>query len=255
MPYPWEPIRRYVARNSAGVLFRRPIAIRAELPLISFTFDDFPRSALLTGGSILKRYCLSGTYYTAFGLIGKPSPSGQICLLDDVRKALDDGHELGCHTYSHCDSWQTEPGVFEGSIIQNRIALNDLIPGAQFKSFSFPLSSPRPMTKRTVARYFLCSRAGGQTINVGRADLNQLSAYFLEKAEGNIQEVKDLIDQNQRGRGWTIFATHDISPHPSPFGCTPEFFGEVVRYAVESGARILPVVRALEDIRGTGPSG
>jgi peptidoglycan/xylan/chitin deacetylase (PgdA/CDA1 family) len=252
---PWIPISRYIRRKSGSVFFRKMQAIRPAQPLISFTFDDFPRSALLAGGAILKRYGLSGTYYTAFGLIGEDSPSGQICLPDDVRKAFDDGHELGCHTYSHYDSWQTEPEVFEDSIIQNRIALSDLIPGVQFKSFSFPLSSPRPMAKRVAARYFLCCRAGGQTINLGRADLNQLSAYFLEKANGNIQAVADLIDKNKDAKGWIIFATHDICPHPSPYGCTPEFFGKVVRYAVESGALILPVARALEDIRGTNSSG
>jgi peptidoglycan/xylan/chitin deacetylase (PgdA/CDA1 family) len=230
-------------------------AIRPAVPLISFTFDDFPRSALLTGGDILKSAGFSGTFYTALGLIGKDSPSGQICLVDDLKKALDDGHELGCHTYSHYDSWQTEPRVFEQSIIQNRKALSDLIPGAEFRSFSFPLSSPRPMTKRAAARHFLCCRAGGQTINVGRADLNQLSGYFLEKAEGNIQAVKDLIDRNEDARGWIIFATHDVSPHPSPYGCTRGFFEDVLEYARGSGARILPVVQALGEIAGAGVSG
>ncbi len=252
MSFPWERFRRYVQRNAASVLFRRPLAIRTQQPLISFTFDDFPRSAFLAGGSILSRYGLSGTYYTSLGLLGKDSPSGQIFVLEDLRALLEQGHELGCHTFSHCNSWQTEKKVFEDSITQNRATLSELVPGAEFKSFSYPISEPRPMTKRAIAKYFLCCRAGGQTLNVGTADLNQLAAYFLEKTRDNIQAVKNLIDVNRDARGWVIFATHDISHNPSPFGCTPEFFEDVVQYAVGSGARILPVVRALDVIRGSG---
>ncbi|HTV54138.1 MAG TPA: hypothetical protein VMI06_04405, partial [Terriglobia bacterium] len=95
-----------------------------------------------------------------------------------------------------------------------------------------------------------CCRGGGQTFNSGIADLNQLSAYFLEKAGSNFELVKALIDKNREARGWLIFATHDISSAPSPFGCTPEFFEGVVRYAIDSGAQILPVAAALNVVRG-----
>jgi len=223
--------------------------IRTQLPLISFTFDDFPRSALLAGGAILNRYGLAGTYYVSLGILGKDSPSERMCVLDDLTALLEQGHELGCHTFSHCHSWDTGKVAFEDSIIQNRAALGELIPGAEFKSLSYPISEPRPVTKRQCSKYFLCCRGGGQTLNVGTADLNQLSAYFLEQSRDNIQAVKNLIDLNREVRGWIIFATHDVSENPSPFGCTPEFFEDVVQYAVGSGARILPVVRALETLR------
>jgi hypothetical protein len=243
---PLAPLRRYVRRTSGSMLFRRMQAVRPTEPLISFTFDDFPRSALLSGGEILKSYSLRATYYTAIGLMGKGSPSGEVCGLADLRKALDEGNELGCHTFAHLDSWDTLPGDFEGSIVQNGCALDGLIPGAQFRSFSFPLSSPRPTNKRGAARHFSCCRGGGQRFNAGVADLNQLSAYFLEKAKGDFAAVKNLIDQNRTSCGWLIFATHDVAANPSPYGVTPEFFEEVVKYAVRSRSRILPVIEALD---------
>jgi hypothetical protein len=145
--------------------------------------------------------------------------------------------------------------VFEQSIIRNRAALAEIVPGASFRSFSYPLSTPRPSVKRASAKYFACCRAGGQRLNSGKADLNQLSAYFLEKARGDINPVKEIISRNKKSNGWLIFATHDISPQPSPYGCTPEFFEEVVRNSVESGARILPVIGALDAIRNRGAVG
>jgi len=236
---------RYQAR-AARLFFRRPFTIQTQSPLISFTFDDFPRSSLLVGGCILQRCGLVGTYYVSLGLMGTAAPTGQIATPDDLHSAYKNGHELGCHTFSHCDPLKTKSRQYEAAIIENRVALSRLIPGATFKSFAYPIGSPRPLAKARVARHFLCCRAGGQAINVNGVDLNHLSAYFLEKSRHDIQAVKDVIDQNGKQRGWLIFATHDVAENPTPYGCTPEFFQEVVQYAVRSGARILPVISALQ---------
>jgi hypothetical protein len=220
--------------------------------LISFTFDDFPQSALLMGGAILNRFGLAGTYYASLGVLGSETPSGKIFVASDLTTLFEKGHELGCHTFSHCDSWNTETSVFENSLIENRAALSRLVPGAEFRSFSYPISLPRPRTKAKTADYFLSCRGGGQTLNVGNADLNQLSAYFLEKSRDNIQAVKNLIDRNRQACGWLIFATHDVSDTPTPFGCTPAFLESVVQYAIGSGALILPVAKALEVLGAPG---
>jgi len=225
--------------------------INLQRPLISFTFDDFPRSALLAGGAILKRFGLAGTYFASFGLVGKETPSGQIFFPDDLTTLLEQGHELGCHTFAHCDSWATATKTFENSIIQNHAALDRLFPHCEFKTFSYPISLPRPKTKARIADYFLCCRGGGQAFNAGKTDLNQLSAYFLEKSRDNFQAVKDVIDHNRQACGWLILVTHDISNNPTPFGCTPEFFERVVEYAIGSGAQIVPVVEALEVLGAT----
>jgi peptidoglycan/xylan/chitin deacetylase (PgdA/CDA1 family) len=171
--------------------------------------------------------------------------------MDDVIAVLERGHELGCHTFAHCDSWKTDSGVYEQSIIQNRAALDDLIPSASFRSFAYPISEPRPAIKRNAAKHFVCCRGGGQKLNVGTADLNQLSAYFLEKSRDDIQAVKTFVDLNCKVNGWVIFATHDVSEHPSPYGCTPTFFDNVVAYAAQSGAEILPVMNAIEKLRAS----
>src|SRR6266566_3501671 len=110
-------------RSVSSLLFRRPVAIRNTVPLISFTFDDFPSSALLTGGSILERYAVAGTYYASLGLMGKPSPVGTIFSPEQLEQLLARGHELGCHTFAHCHSWETRPSAFEESIIENRRAI------------------------------------------------------------------------------------------------------------------------------------
>lgn len=245
----WVRLQNYYRRESARRLHKRPLSIHLQRPLISFTFDDFPRSALTTGGAILNRYGLAATYYTALSLAGTDGPSGPLYQLCDLKSALENGHELGCHTFAHCHSWDTRSEQFEDSVVQNQAALSRLIPGAKFQSFSYPMAEPRPGTKRRMAKHFLACRGGGQTFNAGTADLNQLSAFFLEKSRDSLQHVRDLVERNRERRGWLIFATHDVGPNPSPYGCTAGFFEEVVRTSINSGAEILPVVKALETIR------
>lgn len=223
----------------------------ASVPYISFTFDDFPGSAFHVGGSILSRCGARGTYYVSFGLLGTEAPTGRICILDDVKDLLVQGHELGCHTFAHSHSWDTIPDVFEKSLIDNKCALSAHLPGRSFKTLAYPVVGPRPETKRRAGTYFHACRGGGQTFNSGFLDLSLLKAYFLEKSRDDVDAVKRIIDRNVQARGWLIFATHDISDTPTRYGCTPRFFEEVVRYAAASGSKILPVAEALDAVLGS----
>ena len=251
---PWSRLLGSVQRRATSHIWRRPFLIRSQRPLISFTFDDFPRSALLVGGAILKRFGLAGTYYASLGLAGKETASGQIFVPDDLTTLVEQGQELGCHTFSHYDSWvKQQPTLLSTRSYKTAWPLIGSSPHAEFQDIFLPnCSLPRPQTKARIAKYFLCCRGGGQTFNSGKVDLNQLSAYFLEKSRGDFQEVKDLIDQNRQARGWLILATHDVSHSHTPFGCTPEFFENLVQIAISSGAQIVPVVEALEVLGAPG---
>src|SRR5882762_10159051 len=243
---PWSRLTGFYQRKVGSFAQRKLFSNNLQRPLISFTFDDFPRSAIRTGGTILNRFGLAGTYYAALGLVDKLTPSGQIFSVDDLQVLFEQGHELGCHTFAHCDSWGTPTEVFEQSLVDNREALHRHFPDIDFRTFAYPISLPKPKTKARTSEYFVSCRGGGQRFNVGQIDLNQLSAYFLEKTRDNIQAIKDIIDENRRACGWLIFATHDIAKNHTPFGCTPEFFQSVVQYAVSSGAEIVPVAEALK---------
>ena len=246
--------RRFVNRVQRFLsesLHRREVALRLSVPLVSFTFDDFPSTALNVGGTILERYSARGTYYAALGLMNQDSPVGRIFSGAELGEVVARGHELGCHTYAHCHSWNTAPAVFEASILENQQALVRLLPGVEFQTMSYPLCGPRPQTKRRTGTHFRCCRGGGQVFNNGRADLNNLRAVFLEQCRDRFETVKELIDQSCRANGWLVFATHDLAAQPSRFGCSPEFFERVVRYVSESGARVLPVAEACHLVEAT----
>jgi peptidoglycan/xylan/chitin deacetylase (PgdA/CDA1 family) len=247
----------FTRRRLARYFARQCKEIRPSKAMISFCFDDFPHSALAVGGDILRRHGVAGTYYVSLGLMWTDQPTGRMFSREDLAKLIREGHELGCHTFSHCDAWQTKPANFEAAIVENQRALENWFPpaelktlGAEFKTLSYPINSPRPQNKRIAARHFACCRGGGQGINVGNTDLNNLNALFLEQSRDDVEAVMQMIGKNERERGWLIFATHDISQNPTRFGCTPSFFETVVRAAVQSDATILPVFRAFQHLEG-----
>ena len=242
-------LRGWTQRRMARWLARRPCRFRLDRPIVSFTFDDFPKSALLTAGNLLREHNFFGTYYTSFGLMGKRTPTGQAFTADDLDEFARQNHELACHTFDHCDSWETPPTDFERSIRRNQDAVQQTLPQFKLKTLSYPISYPRPLTKRLTAKHYTCARGGGQTFNFDTTDLNHLKAFFLEQIHGDLDAVKRIVDENTKANGWLIFATHDVAATPTRFGCTPELFAETVRYVANSGALVMPVHEAVQHIQ------
>jgi peptidoglycan/xylan/chitin deacetylase (PgdA/CDA1 family) len=235
-------------RSIGAWLYRRPLPMSNDRPYVSFTFDDFPESALHTGGEILRSRNTRGTYYAAFGLMGTDAPTGRIFTPRDLEPLLSRGHELACHTFAHCDSWETGAGKFDASLEENQRALKQYVPGGEFRSFSYPLTSPHPAVKRAAARRFATCRGGGQTHNAGVADLALLKSFFIEKSVRRPEAIQAAIADNAAARGWLIFSTHDVSDSPTPYGCTPGMFTQVLDWSLASGATVLPVAEACDAI-------
>src|SRR3954463_8778250 len=90
-------------RTMASHFCRRMMPIKTPVPVISFTFDDAPRTAFTTGGNILGNHGIKATFFVSLGLLGSETEIGPIASADDLRRSVDDGHELGCHTFDHFD--------------------------------------------------------------------------------------------------------------------------------------------------------
>lgn len=238
--------RRYLVRQYA----RRAFQLQSDVSYVSFTFDDFPRSALLEGGRILVDHGARGTFFVSMQLLGGDSPSGPIASAADLRTLLRDGHELGCHTFEHLDGCVEGPATFEHSLAANQGALQRTVGNGYSPVFAYPLDGPVLAVKRAVGRHFVACRGGGQAFNTGDIDLNLLQSYFLDvRNRDDVTAVRALIDRNRAARGWLIFSTHDIASEPSQYGCQPEFFEQVVRYAMQSGSRVVPMMQACRELR------
>ncbi len=73
-------VRSVWARHDAGCCVRctGEVCLSANRgPIVSFSFDDFPRTAYSAGGAILERFGVRGTYYAAAGLMNTANELGE----------------------------------------------------------------------------------------------------------------------------------------------------------------------------------
>src|SRR5271155_5494249 len=127
-----------LVREIGGIWRTRAAKVDWPGGVVSFTFDDFPRSAWLNGGPVLEQYGARGTYYTAMGLAGTESPLGPMFELDDLRAAQARGHEIACHTFSHRDCRRAAPPEIAAEIDRNAAALSRALDGAAIDNFAYP---------------------------------------------------------------------------------------------------------------------
>ena len=77
--------------NRVNYSLRRTKLMRAKpvRGVVSFTFDDFPRSAFHCGGDILRCHGVRGTYYASMGLEGRTTEVGESFVRKDVEDLLE----------------------------------------------------------------------------------------------------------------------------------------------------------------------
>lgn len=247
----WSRLRGASARRMAKWFGRRPFLIPAGRRVISFTFDDFPRSSVFNGGAILEQAGAAGTYYAALGLAGTTIATGEIFVPNDLPRLVAGGHEIGCHTYDHCPAWETPAPAYLASVERNLHAFAATPENPRLATHSYPISYPRPATKIRLGQKFRACRGGGQVANHGPTDLNYVNSLFLEQCRGDFAAIDRAIGSVVERGGWLVFSTHDVAESPTRFGCSPAFFTGVVQRAVASGAAILPMEKAL-DVLGAG---
>ncbi len=238
-------LRAKAQRTLASNFRRRELPIRTDRALVSFSFDDAPRSALDVGARVLQASGARGTYYLSLGLLGTTSELGPIARREDVERVVADGHELGCHTFDHCDAYDTPARTYVESVERNRQALAQWLPKQAFPSFAYPKNGATLAVKPALAARFACCRGGGQTFNTGSIDLNLVQACFIDRrAQLDLSALRALIDANAERRGWLVFAAHDVSDEASDFACTARLLEALVRHCLDAGSHVLPVAAA-----------
>ncbi len=216
-------------------------------PIVSFSFDDFPRTALTVGGSILKSHGARGTYYTAVGLMNTVNHLGEQFRREDIDRLLSDGHELASHTFSHVSCRSVSCSKFQQDVREGRRAIEELTGRADYGNFAFPFGELTLNAKKAVGAEMSSCRSIWEGLNGPEVDLNLLRAKSLYGDLNKAAEVRKLVLENGERKTWLIFYSHDVRETPSPFGCTPELLEFAVSCAHDSGARIMTVA---EVVRG-----
>jgi len=184
-----------------------------------------------------------GTYYAAMGLMGSSASAGPMFTRGDLDDLLTNGHELACHTFSHTSCLSVDTEEFVNGCAENRRKAAAMLSGYELRNFSFPHGHITLAAKYRLRSAYDTCRSIEWGINSNPADLGFLRANPIY-SRLDIETLKRLIHANSRTNGWLVLYTHDVATHPSPYGCTPEYFEEVLRWALESGADIVTIREA-----------
>jgi peptidoglycan/xylan/chitin deacetylase (PgdA/CDA1 family) len=217
-------------------------------PIVSFTFDDFPRTAFSTGGAILEQFGARGTYYAALGLMNTSNELGEQFRSSDLDALLEKGHELASHTFNHSSARSLSCTAFRAEVEKGKKALKKMT-GAKADNFAYPFGHITLRTKFVVSPALASARSIFPGFNGPVVDLNLLRANSLYGGIERGAQAEDLILENQKLKSWLIFYTHDVRSNPSPYGCTPALLEAAVSCAVLAGCRIMTVREALAEIR------
>lgn len=232
---------QWVARLSG-----RHVVTYSGAPVVSISFDDYPKSALDIGGEILAEAGVRATYFASFGLADTDSAVGPIGSAADLASCVARGHELGCHTYEHLDC-----GIARKRQIIASLAYNQYMATAhgapQMRQFAYPWGGVNAATKRAVMEHYQSARTVRQGINVGRIDLGLLKAVPLYSR--CMAASRDYLDALHSSGGWLIYYLHDVAEMPSPYGCTPAELRMIIFSARMLGFRFAPIGEVVERLR------
>jgi peptidoglycan/xylan/chitin deacetylase (PgdA/CDA1 family) len=222
------------------------IQIPTSRPIVSFTFDDVPDTALTNGARLLADHDVRGTFYIAGSLEGQVEPKRTLISREGCRALAEQGHEIGCHTFSHRKVSHMGKQQLGTDLQRNKDYLDAIDPRDTPRNFAYPYNAGSLWGRRVFQNRFRTCRAGGERINRGPVNPVFLSGVEIRQPESHAQGLTAWIDALIAEPGWLIFFTHDIASLPTDFGCTPETFEGLVAYTLERGCTVLTVRDALD---------
>lgn len=243
-------LRHYLGslrRRALCALYRRSVPLGNGGPIVSFTFDDFPRTAFLVGGSILERFGVRGTYYVTGGLMNLSNELGDLYDQQDLHSLLEKGHELGSQTFNHSSCRAVPLMAFRDDVYKG-ISAVDRVKSHNPRNFAYPYGHVTFRGKKILGPELASSRSVVPGLNGPYVDLNLLQANRLYGDIDQSKHAEGLIQENVKRKSWLIFYTHDVRPKPSEYGCTPELLEFAVSNAAKSGSRILTVGQAVAEL-------
>lgn len=239
---------RILERVSAHITRRVPTKVlpaRLSRSIVSFTFDDFPKSSWERGGPILAHHNAPATFFVAGSLCNTSSAGIRYYDRSDLDQVVRAGHEIGSHTYKHHHVKQVGSKDLMIDIKENEGFLRDCVSDVIPETFAYPFGETSIRTKLLFSRHFACCRGTETGVNRGFLDLGQLKTSSLESYQWDEKHLDQLIGSAVREPCWIIFVTHDVDDNPSQYGSTPGMLEAALGKVRSAGLDIFTVKNAL----------
>jgi peptidoglycan/xylan/chitin deacetylase (PgdA/CDA1 family) len=251
MGFQFSALKARISNRLARDVLGTPLDLPSDQPMVSFTFDDVPASAATTGAPMLEEHGGRGTFYVSGGLVNRWSDDWNETAVNasQIVALHRNGHEIGCHTFSHRAAGDCDAATMEAEIATNRTYLQALDASIQPDNFAYPYGLAAVGHKSRLRRAFRSSRGIRPGVNHGVTDLHVLRATPLISVEIDHDGIDRVFERAVATGGWLIFYSHDVSASPSRYGCTPDLLRHALGAAV---LRRMPIVSVAEALRRAG---
>lgn len=239
LQWTYAPSRSTPARVQRRVVQWRKAChadVAPDRPIVSFTFDDFPKSAL-NGADIVEKHGGRAGFYACTSFLGQRSPvMGEMFDGATLNELSVRGHEIGAHTHSHLDCAKARLEKVERDIGENLVALAEAGYPENVSAFAYPYGETTYSAKCWIGEVFATGRGILPGVNVGDTDRSQLRAIELGSSEMHRRRALAALKTCIEAKGWLFFFTHDVSKSPTKQGAPSALIAELAHLAVEGGA-------------------
>jgi peptidoglycan/xylan/chitin deacetylase (PgdA/CDA1 family) len=249
MRSPLPDFRARLSNRLARHFLAAPLRLPGDRPMVSFTFDDVPDSAVTVGAGMLEDHGGRGTFYISGSLVAERSEHWTGAGTDDIIELHREGHEIGCHTFSHRRAIELDTAAMNAEIAANRRFFHTLDPSIRLANFAYPYGLACVTHKPRLRHAFSSARGILPGVNSGVVDLQFLRAVPLIECGITRDGVERAFDKAESSSGWLIFYSHDVARSPSPYGCSPGLLHDALQAAVR---RRMPIVTVAEALRRAG---
>jgi peptidoglycan/xylan/chitin deacetylase (PgdA/CDA1 family) len=223
--------------------------MRNATPMVSFTFDDLPKSAVTAGADLLEARGARGTFYVSGGLVGVGTPYWEAGDAADVLSLYRRGHEIGCHTFSHQRACDLDVASLAKEIMRNRGYFRALDRSIETQTFAYPYGYGSFGRKHQLRDQFQSCRSIVPGVNSDDVDLQFLRAMPLIDRQMDRVGIERAFDEAETNNGWLIFYGHDVTEESSAWGCSPALLNQALEVAARRKIPALTMAEALRCAR------
>lgn len=230
-----------------------PGLTQAQTPeaMVTFTFDDVPKSVLTVGLPILEKYQYPATVYvetrnTDNNLKGYMN-------WDDVKKADQAGWEIAAHTHTHPHMTKLSDAEILDDLLTSTQDLADH--GYAPVDFASPFGDVDDRVLAIIKKHYASHRdAWPAAVNtLPLADPYHIASYEVTK-DTTLDDLSKLLGGLQTKGGWLVLQVHEVTPKGEPVNdeYDTNLLEDVVELIHEKGLPVLTIRQALTSLQAKG---
>ncbi len=221
-------------------------SLKNTKPIVTFTFDDFPESALAYGAHVLEQSGARGSFYVSTALLGRDMEHWKVTSTAGVHELHHKNHEIGLHGHVHLPIGIHSAQGLKDDLARNNEILKTIDAGILADNFAYPYGQVNFARKFQLKNLVRSSRTTLSGINCNVIDPQFIRAVLLENASIDHALIDAWLDKAVELNGWLVFVIHDISETPSPFGVSNSLFQYALEGSIRRGLEILTMRMALD---------